>query len=59
MVRTPISTLPPRFSQDSKDIIVSSIPENATPTIEAMDQSMTESTAQVSVTLSMGGRANL
>lgn len=43
------------LSQDSKDIIVSSIPENATPTIEAMDQSMTESTAQVSVTLSMGG----
>lgn len=45
------------LSDDSKAIIASSIPDGATPTIEGMDQSMTESTATVSVELSKGGTA--
>ncbi|OUP08268.1 tetratricopeptide repeat protein [Collinsella sp. An2] len=43
------------LSDDAKAILVSSIPADATPVIEAMDQSMTESTAQVTVQLSRGG----
>ncbi len=49
------SYLAPALSESDRSMIVSSIPEGATPTIEAMDQSMTESTARVSVQLSMGG----
>lgn len=45
------------LSDDSKAIIASSIPSGATPTIEGMDQSMSESTATVSVELSKGGTA--
>ena len=36
-------------------MITSTIPQGATPAIEGMDQSMTESTATVKVTLSKGG----
>ncbi len=43
------------LSDSAKSLLVSMIPEGATPTIDAMDQSMTESTAQVTVTLSLGG----
>lgn len=42
------------LSDDAKAVLVSSIPSGATPTIEAMDQSMTESEAQVAVQLSLG-----
>lgn len=45
------------LNEDSKAIIAASIPDGATPTIEAMDRSMTESTATVSVELSKGGTA--
>lgn len=47
--------LDPNLSDSAKSLLVSAIPEGATATIEAMDQSMTESTAQVNVELSMGG----
>ncbi len=43
------------LTDDAKAILVSSIPADATPTIDSMDQSMTESTANVSVQLSRGG----
>ena len=46
--------LAPNLSDAARTQIVSSIPEGATPTITNMDQSMTESTALVSVELSMG-----
>lgn len=46
--------LAPNLSDAARTQIVSSIPEDATPTITNMDQSMTESTALVSVELSMG-----
>ncbi|MDY2776943.1 MAG: tetratricopeptide repeat protein, partial [Collinsella sp.] len=45
------------LSDDSKSIIVASIPTGAIPTIEGLDQSMTESTATVKVQLSKGGTA--
>lgn len=43
------------LSDSDKSMIVSSIPDGAEPTIVAMDQSMSESTARVSVSLPMGG----
>lgn len=43
------------LSDDAKAVITSTIPQGATPAIEGMDQSMTESTATVKVTLSKGG----
>lgn len=46
--------LAPNLSDAARTQIVSSIPEGAEPTITNMDQSMTESTALVSVKLSMG-----
>ena len=49
------SYLASSLSESDKSMIVSSIPSDATPVIKAMDQSMTESTAQVEVQLSMGG----
>lgn len=45
------------LNEDSKAIIAASIPDGATPTIEGLDRSMTESTAAVSVELSKGGTA--
>ncbi len=47
--------LAPGLSEAAKASIVSSIPEGATATIINMDQSMTESTALVTVELPMGG----
>lgn len=43
------------LSDDAKSMLVSSIPEDAVPTIQGLDRSMTESTATVSVELSKGG----
>ena len=43
------------LSETSQDVIVASIPDGAEPTIEGLDRSMTESTATVSVELSLGG----
>ena len=45
------------LSEDSKAVIAASIPDDATPTIEGMDKSMTESKAKVNVELSRGGTA--
>lgn len=49
------SYLASSLTEQQKSLIVSSIPSDATPTIEGMDSSMTESTAKVSVSLSKGG----
>lgn len=43
------------LTDDAKSVITSTVPEGATPTITGMDQSMTTSTATVSVELSRGG----
>ena len=43
------------LSESSQEVIVSTIPEGSEPTIEGLDRSMTESTATVSVELSLGG----
>ena len=43
------------LSDSQKSIIASTIPTDATPTIEGMDKSMTESKATVKVALSKGG----
>jgi len=43
------------LTEDAKGVISSTIPEGATPQIQGMDQSMTQSTATVSVELSRGG----
>ena len=43
------------LSESSRDVIVATIPDDAEPTIEGLDRSMTESTATVSVELSLGG----
>ena len=43
------------LSDDQKNVLISSIPANSTPTIEAMDKNMTTSTAKVKVALSKGG----
>lgn len=43
------------LSEEAKQVIISSIPQGATPSIEGMDQSMTESKATVKVQLSKGG----
>lgn len=43
------------LSNEQKQLIVSMVPQDATATITNMDQSMTESTAAVEVTLSQGG----
>ena len=44
-----------QLSETSQEVLVSSIPEGATPTIEGIDRSMTQCTATVSVELSLGG----
>ena len=49
------SCLASDLSEDAKSQIVSSVPQGATAKIEGMDQSMTESTAKVEVSLSKGG----
>ena len=49
------SYLPEQMSDESKQVIAETIPDGSTPTIIAMDQSMTESTARVSVALAAGG----
>lgn len=51
----PSAYVDPTLSDDAKSVLVSSIPTGATPTITAMDRSMTESTAEVTVQLSRGG----
>ncbi|WP_144743024.1 tetratricopeptide repeat protein [Enorma burkinafasonensis] len=48
--------LAPGLSDSARSQIVASIPEDATPTITNMDQSMTESTALVTVELPRGGQ---
>lgn len=49
------SYLATNLSEDAKSMIISSIPQGATASIEGMDQSMTETTAKVKVSLSKGG----
>lgn len=49
------SCLASSLSEDAKAMIVSSIPQGATVSIEGMDQSMTETTAKVKASLSKGG----
>ncbi|MDY4040581.1 MAG: tetratricopeptide repeat protein [Collinsella sp.] len=43
------------LTDDAKSVITATIPEGATPQIQGMDQSMTQSTATVAVELSRGG----
>ena len=47
--------LAPGLDDASRSLITSTIPEDATPTITAMDQNMTSSKAEVEVELSLGG----
>lgn len=49
------SCLASSLSEDAKAMIISSIPQDATVSIEGMDQSMTETTAKVKASLSKGG----
>lgn len=49
------SCLASSLSEDAKAMIISSIPQGATVSIEGMDQSMTETTAKVKASLSKGG----
>ena len=49
------SCLASSLSEDAKSMIISSIPQGATVSIEGMDQSMTETTAKVKASLSKGG----
>ena len=49
------SCLASSLSEDAKSMIISSIPQGATVSVEGMDQSMTETTAKVKVSLSKGG----
>lgn len=49
------SCLASSLSEDAKSMIVSSIPQGATVSIEGMDQSMTETTTKVKASLSKGG----
>ena len=49
------SCLASSLSEDAKTMIISSIPQGATVSIEGMDQSMTETTAKVKASLSKGG----
>lgn len=49
------SYLASSLSEDAKSMIISSIPQGATVSIEGMDQSMTETTAKVKASLSKGG----
>ncbi|MFR7749933.1 MAG: hypothetical protein ACLU1W_03910 [Collinsella sp.] len=46
------SCLASSLSEDAKAMIISSIPQGATVSIEGMDQSMTETTAKVKASLS-------
>lgn len=45
------------LSDDAKQAVISSVPAGATPTITAMDKGPSTSTADVSVSLSKGGKA--
>lgn len=47
--------LAPNLDDSARSLIESTVPEGATPAITAMDQSMTSSTAEVEVQLSLGG----
>ena len=49
------SCLASSLSEDAKSMIISSIPQGATVSIEGMDQSMTETVAKVKASLSKGG----
>lgn len=49
------SCLASSLSEDAKSMIISSIPQGATVSIDGMDQSMTETTAKVKASLSKGG----
>lgn len=49
------SCLASSLSEDAKSMIISSIPQGATVSIEGMDQSMTETTAKVKASLPKGG----
>ncbi len=49
------SCLASSLSEDAKSMIISSIPQGATVSIEGMDKSMTETTAKVKASLSKGG----
>ena len=51
----PTASLASALSDDQKQLLVSMVPQNATAEITNMDQSMTESTASVEVTLAQGG----
>ena len=63
LFQLPVTAIPPRprsclassLSEDAKAMIISSIPQGATVSIEGMDQSMTETTAKVKASLSKGG----
>ena len=50
------SCLASSLPEDAKSMIISSIPQGATVSIEGMDQSMTETTAKVKASLSKGGK---
>lgn len=49
------SCLASGLSEDAKSMIISSIPQGATVSVEGMDQSMTETIAKVKASLSKGG----
>ena len=49
------SCLASSLPEDAKSMIISSIPQGATVSVEGMDQSMTETTAKVKASLSKGG----
>lgn len=49
------SCLASSLSEDAKSMIISSIPQGVTVSVEGMDQSMTETTAKVKASLSKGG----
>ena len=49
------SYLASALSDEAKQVLVSSVPTDATPTITGMDQGMTQSTADVKVELARGG----
>ena len=49
------SYLASSLSEDAKSMIISSIPQGATVSVEGMDQSMTETAAKVKASLSKGG----
>ena len=51
----PAEWLDPNLSESARTLLVNRLPEGGEPTITNMDQSMTESTAKVSIELPQGG----